>query len=121
MTVSPKKLAPKLASKEMIKEDQEKHDAGIESPKDGVAAPAIAQAEAGLVKSRQQKGFQTSRLRKALDKIYPQVLPSREILPDNAIVAKLKLFFLKEGWANPPDRRTIIRLLEKLRPEKPDR
>ena len=92
-----------------------------ESPNDWVAAPASAQAKADSVKSRRQIGFQTSRLRKALDKIYPEGLPPLEILPNNAIVKEVKLFFIKEKWVPLPARRTIIRLLDKLRPENPDR
>jgi hypothetical protein len=71
--------------------------------------------------TQQQNGFQTSRLRKALDKIYPEGLPSREILPNNAIVKRLKLFFLEEKRGPLPARRTIIRFLDTVRPEKPDR
>ena len=88
-------------------------------PKNWVAAAAVAHTQAGSVTSRKGNAFQTERLRTALDELYQKGLPPIEILPDNAIVRKLQLFFIKEKWDRRPSRRTIIRLLKKLRPETP--
>jgi hypothetical protein len=92
----------------------------IEFPEDWAAVAAVDQTEAGSVTSRQRNAFQTDRVLTALNKIYPEGLPLHEIAPDKAIVKNLKLLFLREKWQQPPDRRTIIRLLNKLRREKPD-
>jgi hypothetical protein len=98
----------------------EPHD-GRQFPKDWVATPAVTPTEAGPVSTRPRRRPQTSRLEAALNKIYPGGLPPLAEVPDVAVVRELKLLFVRENWDQRPDRRTIIRLLARLRSPTSDR
>jgi hypothetical protein len=89
---------------------------GIEFPKGWVTDSTVNPTELGLVTSRRRGGRQSMRVKDALKEIFPDGLPSEKEWSNNAIVKELKLFFVKNKWRGPPDRRTTIRVLGELRP-----
>jgi hypothetical protein len=88
----------------------------IEFPKGWIPVSAVTRTEPRAVTSRQHSAPQSKRVKDALKETYPNGLPPREKVPDKAIARELKLFFIRNNWRSVPDRRTIIRVLDELRP-----